>query len=82
MPYFFFRRFPFGGDIGRVVEVRMTGSMGTLVLVLTFRAPVLVRLVVREVLIRMAPLLPHLVSDGVYPLVAGLEPAAQGRLRG
>ena len=43
-----------------MVEARITGSMGTLVLVVTFRFPALVRLVVREVFILMALLLPRL----------------------
>lgn len=37
--------------------MRITGSMGILVLVVTFRFPALVRLVVREVLILIALLL-------------------------
>lgn len=73
MPYLFFLRFLFGGDAARVVEVRITGSMGTLVLVVTFKFPALVRLVVREVLIRMVLLLPCLGLDGFYPSAPGFE---------
>ena len=69
----------FGGDVARVVEVRITGSMGTLVLVVTFKFPALVRLVVREVLIRMVLLLPRLGLDEFYPLFAGFKYATKVR---
>ena len=80
--YRFFLRFLFGGEVARVVEVRIAGSMGTLVLVLTFRCPALVRLVVREVLIRIALLLLCLGLGRSLPVGAGPEPAKKVRSAG
>lgn len=52
-----------------IVEVRMTGSMGTLVLVVTFMLPFFVRLVLKVFFILILD--SSYVQNGFYPLGTG-----------